>query len=47
MCLIYMITMLFSCKNNTNPSIHAKHVECNYFPLPSKFEMNLYGTTIQ
>jgi hypothetical protein len=22
-----------------NPSIHAKHMECNYFPLPSKFEM--------
>jgi hypothetical protein len=28
-----------------NPSIHAKHVECNYFPLPSKFEMTTQHTT--
>ena len=27
--------------NNTNPSIHAKHMDCNYFSLPSKFEMNV------
>jgi hypothetical protein len=39
-CLIYMIFMQFSHKNSTNPSIHAKHVECDYLPLPSKFEMN-------
>jgi hypothetical protein len=34
-----MISIHFSHKNSTNPSIHAKHVECNYFLLLSKFEM--------
>jgi hypothetical protein len=27
---------------NANPSFYAKHVENNYFPLPSKFKMNLF-----
>ena len=39
MCLIYMISMHYSHRNSMYPSIHAKHVECDYFPLPSKFEM--------
>jgi hypothetical protein len=30
---------IFSLKN-ANPSINEIHVENNYFPLPSKFEMN-------
>jgi hypothetical protein len=39
MCLIYMISMHFSHKNSTNPTIYAKYVECDFFPLPSKFEI--------
>jgi hypothetical protein len=32
----------FSHKNSMNSSIHTKHVECDYFPLPSKFEMYVH-----
>jgi hypothetical protein len=38
-CLIYTTSMHFSYEKNTYPSIHAERVECNYFPWPSKFEM--------
>jgi hypothetical protein len=31
---------IFSVKN-ANPSLYAKHVENGYFPLPSKFEMQI------
>jgi hypothetical protein len=31
---------IFSLKN-ANPSIKEIHVESNYFPLPSKFEMGM------
>jgi hypothetical protein len=37
--LVYMISMHFLHKININSYIHGKHVECDYFPLPSKFEM--------
>jgi hypothetical protein len=30
-------------ENSTNPSIHANCVECNFFPWPSKFEMNMFN----
>jgi hypothetical protein len=33
--------MHFSYENNTNPTIHTEHMECNYFPWPSKFKMNI------
>jgi hypothetical protein len=29
-----------------NPSIHAKHMECDYFPFPFKFEMVDVGNRI-
>jgi hypothetical protein len=38
-CLIYMVSMHFSHRNSMNPFIHAKHVECDYFPLLFKFNM--------
>jgi hypothetical protein len=36
--ITYLIFMI-SYENSMIPFIHAKHVECNYFPLPSKFKM--------
>ena len=36
--ITYLIFMI-SYENSMNPFIHAKHVERDYFPLPSKFEM--------
>jgi hypothetical protein len=31
----------FSYRKNINPSIYTKYVKYNYFPWPSKFEMNV------
>jgi hypothetical protein len=38
-CLIYTTSMHFSYKNSINLPIHIKHVACDCFPWPSKFEM--------